>query len=137
MGFAHAQSLLRLDAAFFADTFLKPSVMPSSAEKFESPADASPSSVALSPQEAEIVADLNHALAIGALDRAISLLGELAKRRGVAQIAQKAGLNRTHVYHAFAEGGNPSLDILMRICEAMRLKVQIVPTDADEAQRPS
>lgn len=75
----------------------------------------------------DLLLRINHALEIGALDRAIELLGEAAREEGFAEIARKTGLNRSHFYRAQEVGGNPSLDLVMRICEVLGLNVQILP----------
>lgn len=75
----------------------------------------------------DLLLRINHALEIGALDRAIELLGEAAREEGFAEIARKTGLNRSHLYRAQEVGGNPSLDLVMRICEVPGLNVQILP----------
>lgn len=80
----------------------------------------------LSSNEENAVKQINIALRIGALDRAIELIGELAKARGMGRIAIKTGLNRSYLYRAFGTGGNPSLDIVMRICDELNLSLQIV-----------
>lgn len=93
----------------------------------QSDADACmPLNAPLLPREEEILNHINAALRIGALDRAIELLGELTKGRGMSRFAQKTGLNRSHLYRALQVGGNPSLDLVMRICEEMNLFIQVV-----------
>lgn len=81
----------------------------------------------LIPSEESLLNHINVALKIGALDRAIELLGELTKGRGMSRFAMKTGLNRSHLYRALQVGGNPSLDLIMRVCEEMRLVIQVVP----------
>ena len=81
----------------------------------------------LIPSEEALLNHINTALNIGALDRAIERLGELTKGRGMSRFAVKTGLNRSHLYRALQIGGNPSLDLIMRVCEEMRLVIQVVP----------
>ena len=45
----------------------------------------------------------------------------------MSRFAVKTGLNRSHLYRALQVGGNPSLDLIMRVCEEMRLVIQVVP----------
>lgn len=86
---------------------------------------AIPLDAPLLPREEDILRHINIALRIGALDRAIELIGELTKGRGMSRFARKTGLNRSHLYRALQVGGNPSLDLIMRICEQMHLVLQI------------
>ncbi|MBS5218352.1 MAG: hypothetical protein KHY61_09810 [Sutterella wadsworthensis] len=44
----------------------------------------------------------------------------------MTRMALKTGLNRSHLYRALQVGGNPSIDIVMRICEELNLVIQIV-----------
>lgn len=90
------------------------------------PAQSLPLNAPLLPSEEEILRHINDALRIGALDRAIELLGEITKGRGMTRMAFKTGLNRSHLYRALQVGGNPSIDIVMRICEELNLVIQIV-----------
>ena len=81
----------------------------------------------LLPREEALLKQINSALRIGALDKAIELLGELLKGRGITRLASKTGLNRSHLYRALHIGGNPSLDSVMRLCEEMNLVIRVVP----------
>ena len=87
------------------------------------PAQSLPLNAPLLPSEEEILRHINDALRIGALDRAIELLGEITKGRGMTRMALKTGLNRSHLYRALQVGGNPSIDIVMRICEELNLVI--------------
>ena len=57
------------------------------------PAQSLPLNAPLLPSEEEILRHINDALRIGALDRAIELLGEITKGRGMTRMALKTGLN--------------------------------------------
>lgn len=88
-------------------------------------AAALPLDAPLLPREEELLKHINMALRIGALDRAIELLGELIKGRGMGRFAARTGLNRSHLYRALRIGGNPSLDSIMRLCEEMNLVLKV------------
>lgn len=48
-------------------------------------------------------------------------LGELAKARGVAQLAKETGLSRQTLYEAFRPEGSPKSETIFRISEALKL----------------
>lgn len=56
---------------------------------------------------------------IPALTHALSVI---AKARGMAQTANKAGITRTALYKALSEKGNPSLSSLIGIMKALNIK---------------
>lgn len=48
-------------------------------------------------------------------------LGELAKARGIAQLAKETGLSRQSLYEAFRPEGSPKFEIIFRISKALKL----------------
>lgn len=48
-------------------------------------------------------------------------LGELAKDRGVAQLAKETGLSRQNLYEAFCPEGYPKFETIFRISKALKL----------------
>ena len=54
------------------------------------------------------------------------LLGCLARSEGMSEVARRTGLNRVSLYHALSDRGNPTLDTIMRVLDALgyRLKVE-------------
>lgn len=54
-------------------------------------------------------------------------LGQIARARGMTQVAKEAGLSREVLYKAFVSGGNPTLDTLSRTLKALGLKLTVVP----------
>jgi probable addiction module antidote protein len=52
-------------------------------------------------------------------------LGVVARARGMAAVAKKAGLGRESLYKALSTGGNPRLDTLLKIVNALGLKLKI------------
>jgi probable addiction module antidote protein len=57
-------------------------------------------------------------------------LGIVARARGVAGIAKSAELNRESLYKALGEAGNPEFSTVLRILQAMGLKVSVRPAGA-------
>lgn len=48
-------------------------------------------------------------------------LGDIARARGMAQIARDTGLSRESLYRALSPGGNPTLDTVVRVSKALGL----------------
>jgi probable addiction module antidote protein len=54
-------------------------------------------------------------------------LGDAARSIGMAKIAESAGLNRESLYKALREDAHPRFDTIMRVLNAMGLKLCITP----------
>jgi probable addiction module antidote protein len=54
-------------------------------------------------------------------------LGDIAKARGMAQIAEAAGLGREALYKALRPGAQPRFDTIARVCAALGLKLVVQP----------
>lgn len=52
-------------------------------------------------------------------------LGVVARARGMAQIAQDTGRSREQLYRTLSERGNPQLDTLMRVLDALGLQLSV------------
>ncbi len=50
-------------------------------------------------------------------------LGDVARARGMAQLARKTGLTREGLYKALAPDGNPSLGTVLKVMKALGLKL--------------
>lgn len=55
-------------------------------------------------------------------------LGTIARARGMAQIAKKAGLSRESLYKALSQEGNPEFGTVIRVMHALGLKLSVSPT---------
>ena len=60
----------------------------------------------------------------GSLVRAA--LGDIARARGMAQLARDTGLSREGLYKALSREGNPEFSTVMRVIQALGLKLQAV-----------
>jgi probable addiction module antidote protein len=54
-------------------------------------------------------------------------LGDIAKARGMAQIAEATGLGREALYKALRPGAQPRFDTIARVCAALGLKLVVQP----------
>lgn len=57
-------------------------------------------------------------------------LGDVARARGMAAIAESAGITRSGLYKALGEGGNPSLSTLMAVLKALGVGLGARPISA-------
>lgn len=54
-------------------------------------------------------------------------LGDIAKARGMAEIALSAGIGREALYKALRPGAQPRFDTIARVCAALGLKLTVKP----------
>jgi probable addiction module antidote protein len=52
-----------------------------------------------------------------------AVIGDIARARGMSQIAKEAGLSREAMYKAFRREGNPTLVTLTRVMKALGIKL--------------
>ena len=71
---------------------------------------------------------LSQVLAHGDSDELIEAIGQIARARGMAQIARDAGLGRESLYKALAPGAKPRFETIMRVVQALGVKFRTVPT---------
>jgi probable addiction module antidote protein len=50
-------------------------------------------------------------------------LGDLARAKGMSQVARDAGLSRESLYKALSGNGNPSLETVLRVAKAIGLRL--------------
>ena len=58
----------------------------------------------------------------------LSAIAEVAKARGMAQIAAAAGLGRESLYKALAPGAHPRFETINAVMKALNVKISIVPS---------
>jgi probable addiction module antidote protein len=51
-------------------------------------------------------------------------LGDIARARGMSQVARDAGLSRESLYKALSENGNPSFSTVMKVARALGVRLQ-------------
>ncbi len=57
-------------------------------------------------------------------------LGDIARAKGMSQIARDAGLGRESLYKALSPNGNPELATLLKVIGALGLQLHVSPADA-------
>ena len=77
----------------------------------------------------DLVVLLNDALSSGNQKYLLQILGLMAKRKGMSEIAGEAATDRAHLYRLLSEKGNPSLEKFLQILKAVNvhLSASIVP----------
>ena len=54
-----------------------------------------------------------------------SALGDIARSQGMSDLARKAGLGRQALYNALSENGNPTLETLTSVLNALGLQLTV------------
>ncbi|WP_105373722.1 addiction module antidote protein [Neorhizobium huautlense] len=57
-------------------------------------------------------------------------IGDVARARGMSQVAKDAGLSRENLYRALSEGGNPEFATIVKVVRAIGYDLTIVSHDA-------
>lgn len=52
-------------------------------------------------------------------------LGNIARARGMTQVAKDAGLSRESLYRALSAGGNPSFATVLKVARALGVKLHV------------
>ena len=55
-------------------------------------------------------------------------LGDIARARGMSEIAGAAGLTREALYKALRRGAQPRFDTISRVCTALGVRLVVEPT---------
>ncbi|MDO8653110.1 MAG: putative addiction module antidote protein [Undibacterium sp.] len=67
---------------------------------------------------------------IDAPDDAVGIaraLGDIARAKGMTQVARDAGLSRESLYKALGESGNPSFATILKVAHALGLRLHAQP----------
>ena len=57
-------------------------------------------------------------------------LGDIARARGMMEMARETGLTREGLYKALSREGNPSFATIVKVCKALGLTLHAEPTRA-------
>lgn len=80
--------------------------------------------------EADIAAYLNAAFEDGDTSVIAAALGDVARAKGMTQLAKETGITRDGLYKALSPTGNPSLDTVQKVVKAFGLKIDVASTTA-------
>lgn len=74
--------------------------------------------------DADMLLYLEAALEDGDPALITAVLGDIARAKGMAQIAEKAGMGRTSLYKALSPDGHPEFATILKVIHALGLKLQ-------------
>ena len=77
--------------------------------------------------EAAVVAYLEAALEDGDVAVITAALGDIARAKGMSEVARSAGLGRESLYKALSPGGNPEFATVLRVVAALGLRLHATP----------
>ena len=77
--------------------------------------------------EADIAAYLQAAFEDGDPAMIASVLGDIARAKGMTQIARETGLGRESLYKALSPEGNPEFSTILKVVTALGLKLHATP----------
>src|SRR3989304_3494642 len=80
--------------------------------------------------EDDMAAYLQAALEDGDPALVIHALGNIARARGMSQIARDTGLRRESLYKALSPEGNPEFATVLKVVQALGIKLNAEPTHA-------
>jgi probable addiction module antidote protein len=77
--------------------------------------------------EEDMAAYLDAALEDGDMAVVMAALGDIARAKGMTQIAQEAGLGRESLYKALSVNGNPEFATVLKVLRALGLQLHAQP----------
>ena len=75
----------------------------------------------------DIVAYLEAAIEEGDPKLIAAAMGDVARAKGIAQIARETGLGRESLYKALSPEGNPEFATVLKVLRALGLKLHATP----------
>ena len=73
----------------------------------------------------EMIAEyLSQVLKDGDMDELLEAIGNIAKAKGVSQIASETGLGRESLYKTFTAGSKPRFETVMKVLNSFGIKLQ-------------
>ncbi len=82
-------------------------------------------------EEEDIVAYLEAAFEDGDPQLIAAALGDIARSRGMTKVASKAGLGRESLYKALSPDGNPALATVLKVMQALGLRLRVTSPGAE------
>lgn len=74
----------------------------------------------------EVIAEyLSQILADGDMDELLEALGNIAKAKGMGQLAKDTGLGRESLYKTFQKGTKPKFDTIMKVVQSFGVRMQV------------
>lgn len=83
--------------------------------------------------EEDMAAYLEAALEEGDSGLVAAALGDIARAKGMTQVARDAGLGRESLYKALSPSGNPEFATIMKVVSVLGLQLHVTPAAAKSA----
>ena len=77
--------------------------------------------------EEDMAAYLEAALEEGDSTLIAAALGDIARAKGMTQVARDAGLSRESLYKALSPSGNPEFSTILKVVQALGLQLHAAP----------
>ncbi|MEM9007553.1 MAG: addiction module antidote protein [Cyanobacteria bacterium P01_F01_bin.86] len=81
----------------------------------------------------DIIAYLEAALEENDPSLVATILGDIARSKGMTQIASETGLGRESLYKALSTEGNPEFATVLKVLQALGLRLQVVPVAVQDS----
>lgn len=81
----------------------------------------------------DMAAYLEAALEEGDSALIAAALGDIARAKGMTQVAREAGLGRESLYKALSSSGNPEFATILKVVQALGLQLHASPATARSA----
>lgn len=78
----------------------------------------------------DMVAYLDAALEDGDPGVIVAVLGDIARAKGMTQVAREAGVGRESLYKALSPTGNPEFGTVLKVVHALGLQFRVQPAQA-------
>ena len=60
----------------------------------------------------------------------VAVLGDIARARGMTQLARETGVGRESLYKALSSTGNPEFATVLKVVRALGLQLRVQPAQA-------
>jgi len=80
--------------------------------------------------EEDIRAYLDAALELGDPALVVAVLGDIARAKGMTQIARETGLGRESLHKALSPTGNPEFATILKVVGALGLRLHVEPAQS-------
>ena len=77
----------------------------------------------------DVAAYLEAALQDGDPQLVAAALGDIARAKGMSQVARDAGLGRESLYKSLSSSGNPELATVLKVISALGLELHVTAVD--------
>jgi probable addiction module antidote protein len=84
-----------------------------------------------------VIKALNDALSRSDASAVKETLGQIARGRGMSQVARETGLARESLYRSLDPKGNPEFTTVLKVLSSMGLRLEVKPENAESEHEPA